>query len=225
MGKLAKFSQGLAVAGLLCLGSLQATKADTLTYSTTITYGGTNPTSDFYNNAVPVTENVVISNIGGVVNIQIGTAPPAGVTNGDIQFNPPPEFCSQVTPVTCLSTSSPFYAFVSTTGSTLTGLTIGGTAANPIISNGATGSYNGTYDQLCGLGSVSGVEYPNNSCNTGSNPTVDVSYSAGILTVSDDSIAYSFALPTSTPEPSSLLSLGSGLLGLLGFGFRRKGIV
>jgi hypothetical protein len=30
---------------------------------------------------------------------------------------------------------------------------------------------------------------------------------------------------TSTPEPSSLLMLGSGLLGLMGLGFRRKALV
>jgi hypothetical protein len=226
MGKLTKFSQGLAVAGLLCLGSLQATKADTLNYNTTITYSGTNPLTNYYNDAAPVVEAVSITNIGGVVSIQIGTQPPAGVTNGDIQFNPPPVNCSTVTPITCLSTSSPFYGFITTTSSTLTGFTIGGTAANPIVSNSTpTGFYNSPYDQLCGLGNASGGEYPNNSCNTGASPTIDVSYLNGVITVTDDSIAFSFALPTSTPEPSSLLTLGSGLLGLLGFGFRRKAIV
>ena len=38
----------------------------------------------------------------------------------------------------------------------------------------------------------------------------------------DDSFGLAFAVPTSTPEPSSLLMLGLGLLGLMGLGLRRK---
>jgi hypothetical protein len=48
---------------------------------------------------------------------------------------------------------------------------------------------------------------------------------SGTFDVLDTSIHLAFSLtPTSTPEPSSLLMLGSGLLGLIGFGLRRRGI-
>lgn len=46
---------------------------------------------------------------------------------------------------------------------------------------------------------------------------------SGVFTASDNSEEVAFSLPT--PEPSSLLMLGSGLLGLMGLGFRRKGNV
>lgn len=50
----------------------------------------------------------------------------------------------------------------------------------------------------------------------------------GVFSVTDNSFQVAFQLTpgtTSTPEPSSLLMLGSGLLGLMGMGLRRKGIV
>jgi len=49
---------------------------------------------------------------------------------------------------------------------------------------------------------------------------------SGVFTASDNSEEVAFNLTSiSSPEPSSLLMLGSGLLGLFGLGFRRKGRV
>jgi hypothetical protein len=50
---------------------------------------------------------------------------------------------------------------------------------------------------------------------------------SGVFTASDNSEEVAFNLPgvVTSPEPSSLLMLGSGLLGLMGLGFRRKGNV
>jgi hypothetical protein len=53
-----------------------------------------------------------------------------------------------------------------------------------------------------------------------------VSGISGVFTASDNSEEVAFNLTSiSSPEPSSLLMLGSGLLGLFGLGFRRKGRV
>ena len=68
--------------------------------------------------------------------------------------------------------------------------------------------------------------------NGGNNPTDGssltdtfalISTGSGNFDINSASIDLKFALPeTSTPEPSSLLMLGSGLLGLLGLGLRRR---
>ena len=164
-----------------------------------------------------MTESVTFTNIGGVVGIQIGTYPASTPGNGHVIFSPP-----NCTATTCLPTSSPFFVFVTNIGNTLTGLTIGGTNAAPTITSGATGAYNAPLDQLCTLNDLDNF----NACNTGSSPTINVSYIGGLFKVTDDSLAFTFTLsPVSSPEPSNLLALGSGLLGLLGFGLRRKGIV
>jgi hypothetical protein len=219
MGKLSKISQGLAVAGLFCLGSLQVAKADTLpagpVYTgVTISYVGTNLPSTVYGNGVPVTETVTFSNIGGNVGIQIGSYPASVPGNGDVYYSPTQ--CNTGVPNCLLPTSSPYFAFISATG-----LTIGGTNAAPTVSNG-TGSSSGTTNQICVLNNTVPPNF--NSCNTNQGTTT-LTYLNGLFTLTDQSLAFSFTLPTSTtstPEPSSLLALGSGLLGLLGYGFRRK---
>jgi hypothetical protein len=212
--------KGLAVAGLFCLGSIQAVKADTLppgpSYTATINYVGTNPTSEIWNNAASVVESVTFTNIGGVVGIQIGTYPASTPGNGQVNFSPP-----NCTATSCLPTSSPFFAFVTNTGNSLTGLTIGGTNAAPTITSGATGAYNAPLDQLCTLNNLDNF----NACNTGSSPTINVSYIGGLFKVTDDSLAFTFTLnsvPTNTPEASTLVTLGAGLLGLVGFELRRR---
>ena len=93
MGKLSKLSQGLAVVGLFCLGSLQAVKADTLpagpVYTgVTINYTGTNSASAILNGGASVAETVTFTNIGGMVGLQIGSYPSAVPGNGDVFFSP-----------------------------------------------------------------------------------------------------------------------------------------
>jgi len=220
MGKFSSFSKCLAVAGLLCLGSVQASKADTIgPYSTLITFTGNTITNPVY--APSATELVTITNVGvaGGVGIQIGplTTPNAG--NGDDCYGG--SSCS-----TLLPTSAPFYVnLLPLTG----GLVIGGTAASPTISTQTNTQYNAMFDQICALAAGDTGQYCNTN-NTVTTTTTLVSYNSGtgLINLSNASLGvnFSFSVPTvSTPEPSSLLTLGSGLLGLLGFGLRRKGIV
>jgi hypothetical protein len=218
MSHLGKLLKCLTVAGLVFLGSTQVMKADTLTYSTLITFTGNAVTNPPFTTSA--TESVTISNIGGSggVSFVIGVLPATNAGNGDACYGSPA--CT-----TPLSTSSPFY--VNLIAPSSGGLVIGGTAASPIISSGATGSYDQLFDQVCILNKAGTGNACNTNLSTGST-TTDVTYSAGLITLTDASLGVDFSFsvtPTSTPEPSSLLALGSGLLGLLGFGFRRKGLV
>jgi hypothetical protein len=209
------FLRGLLVVGLFSLASSHVVKADTLTFSTLVTFtGNTVSNPPFVSSA---TESVTITNIGGSngVGFVIGTLPTTNAGNGDACFGPPG--CS-----TLLSTSTPFY--VNLIAPTSGGLVIGGTAASPTISNGATGAYDQMFDQVCSLNQAG----TGNSCNTnvnGSSTNTVVSYTGGVINILDASLGVDFsfaATPTPTPEPSGLLMLGSGLLGLLGFGVWRK---
>ncbi len=79
-------------------------------------------------------------------------------------------------------------------------------------------------------GWCSGYPISNQSCpisDSGAGLAYVSTASGNVFTLTDTSLALAFQLgpSTNTPEPSSLMMLGSGLLGLMGFGFRRKGII
>jgi len=218
MGRSRQFIKGMAVIGVLCLGSIHVAKADSLTFTTLVTFTGNTVTNPpFVSSAL---ETVAITNIGGSngVGFVIGTLPATNAGNGDACFGSPG--CS-----TLLSTSTPFY--LNLIAPTSGGFVIGGTAASPTISSGATGTYNQLFDQVCSLNKAGTA----NSCNTnvlGFSTATKVSYAGGIINLLDDSLGVQFSFAatlTPAPEPSSLLMLAVGLLGLLGVGVWRKGTV
>lgn len=234
MGMSSKLVKGLAIAALLCLGSLQAAKADMLptpssTNGSTITYldvpvsyvqptDGNSPAAQYCGGCV-VDETVVFTNVGGAggVGIEVGTLPSSHITEGstsDVNYN-----CSS--PSCLLATTSPYWVNFQPSS---TGIAI----SSSLVIGSASGTYDtNPGDQLCVLNAGDTV----NSCLTnigaGGSQTAKVTYASGIFTVTDLSlgVAFSFStVPVSTPEASSVLTLTVGLLGLLGFGLLRKRI-
>jgi len=97
-------------------------------------------------------------------------------------------------------------------------------AAGPSIFNTSASALTVATGTECTAGGASGFVYDGN--NNGAPGTAVLSYLGnGVFSVTDNSFQIAFQLTTSTPEPSSLLMLGSGLLGLMGLGFRRKALV
>jgi hypothetical protein len=93
-------------------------------------------------------------------------------------------------------------------------------ASAPSVSSTTPVTFSSVSDSVCVAG----------RCNTGSAPndTIQlISLGSGQFGIVSNSNTLTFTLPegtVSTPEPGSLLMLGSGLLGLLGYGFRRKAV-
>jgi hypothetical protein len=94
-----------------------------------------------------------------------------------------------------------------------------GTDANPQVSNtkGATVSYSAATDSFCTVA----------ACNNGSDPTaffVLAEVAPDVFTATSSSLEIAFSLPgnATVPEPSTLLMLGAGLLGLMGLALRSR---
>jgi hypothetical protein len=224
MGK-SKWFKVLSVATLVCFGAIAA-KADTFSATAVAASGGNVGGAEF-------TANVYFLNANPASN-------PFGLTGSN---------CGSLGSDTC--NGNPFSAHGFTIGafpgqsatvifgnSTTPGFALLGGTLDGVAVTGTSSLYTGPDNApTMTVGSSvfyqSGAYFDNGACNgtaagCNNSPTpVKLTYvedinGMAVFTLTDTSFDYVFSIPTSTPEPSSLLMLGSGVLGLLGMGFRRK---
>jgi len=211
MGKILKAS--LMVAGLLCLGVLQSAKADAFTGTTftgvTIYYVGSSATENPFG---------LTNSCGACAN-----ADPFGTGTNAFELGTV-TFGSGTLTVTTANLSA---AETSPTGTSTANLTVG---ANVTAIASGTAALLGTPVETWGTQASGSAWCDGTACNdSGANlyflPSGG-SATGNVFYLQDNSLALAFQLgPTSTPEPSSVLMLGGGLLGLMGLGLRRKGLV
>jgi len=215
MGKFSRFLiRSSAVIALLGLGALHTAKADT------VTLGGTDSTCT--TSTIACWTNVqVFGNGNGNLNNTFDT----------VEFFTNPGSSSTAETVLLFCTSgcgagnananrAGLFGFQVFTGTT-TAPTLSTTPINFIFDENddyvGVGPFGENGPGSAGFGNVADY-WTMAITNGGTSATINIA--AGSLDLS-------FTLPpatTSTPEPSSLLMLGSGLMGLVGFGLRRKGI-
>jgi hypothetical protein len=198
------FKASILVAGLLCLGLLQPAKADAI-FTVTVTNAIGGPcvglaicTQTMLGVGGSETATVDFASGGGFTLIDIGPdslGPGGSTVNASLDASGLEALTSGGGATICTSGTPNF--------------TVSGTTLTP-----GTGSECSSATTFSGSGFAS---------QTGGG---FLTYDGGnTWTLTDNSFAVTFTTtPTSTPEPSSLLMLGSGLLGLMGLGFRRNGI-
>jgi hypothetical protein len=199
MGTLKGCLKGLGLAALLFVAAGQAAKADTLT-----------PNS-FTANSATFTGVAVTAFDNGFPN---SSTNPLTTTDSVTFFaNGGSGLSVQITCTSgCISTgnSASLYGAQIFTGPT----------SAPVLGPTTTFNFANALDSICDGG----------ACNTTADPIDIVTItlaSPDHFLITSASITMNFDLtgaPVTTPEPSSLLMLGSGVLGLFGFGLRRKAL-
>lgn len=213
MGKVSKFLiQASALLLLLGLASVREAKADTLTFA------GTDP-------------GCTTSSVACWTNVEI-----FGNGNGNLNntydtvefFTNPTNNPTQLSVlITCTSGCDVGGTGVSANRAGLYGVqAFTGTTTAPTVSTDYI-TFNDNPDDYLGVG-----PYGENGPGTAGYGNVNdifslTSTTTGNIHIQAASLSFDFVLPTSdtpptdTPEPSSLAMLGSGLMGLVGFGWRR----
>jgi hypothetical protein len=197
MGTLKGFLKGVGLAAVLCLAAGQAAKADTLSPSsfTSTTAVFTGVSVTAFDNGYPMSSTNPLTTTDTITLYANGGSGLSVLIA-----------CTSG----CISTgnSASLYGAQIFTGPT----------SAPVVT-GTSFTFNSASDSICDGG----------ACNTTGDPNDIVKItlaSPDQFTITSASINMSFTLgPTTTPEPSSLLMLGSGVLGLFGFGLRRKAVL
>ena len=202
MGKF--FKASILAAGLLCLGAMQSAKADAVFTGVTVT----NATGGFCTGVATCTQTEL--GVGGSELATVDFASGGGftLTETSATLGTGTSSTVSVALTTPLETYSNGFGHTFCSTSTAN-FTVSGSTLTP-----------GTGSECSASVTFSGtsVSFPQTGVGI---LTYDGS---NTWTVTDNSFAVMFTT-TSTPEPSSLLMLGSGLLGLMGLGFRRKALV
>jgi len=221
MGNMGKLIKGIALASVLCLGLTYSAKADAITPSVGTATSDTFTGVDIY--AVtgslnpfgvtpiicPGTGSACAQNVFGTTTPVFEVATVAFTSGGGFTV-------TETTPAGSGNT-------LSVVGTTPL-ITIAGycTSASSIFTTGASALTVGTGTE-CTADAAGTFKVNGNSNGTGS--AILTYLGNGVFSVTDNSFQVAFQLTTTpTPEASSLLMLGSGLLGLMGLAFRRKGI-
>jgi len=207
----------LSLFAVLCFGMAYSAKADTFSSTVTVYYvdpsatsynpwGLTNPGGDSATGSTPL----AITSAGDVENVSFSTSNTEGVAVGSITgtdftlelYNPPSSETGPIVTGTTLNTGT--YVFDSCSD-----------YYGAVTKNSTTG-FGGSCNPPGYISCITGQ-----ICNAGSNPndTVTINVAAnGVVTVASSSLEVAFA---PTPELSSLVLFGTGLLAM-GFVLRKR---
>jgi len=216
--------KSLVLVALLALTGLHTAKADALT-PTASGAGCTGLTG----NPDPTNTNVICFTGLSVSGFNSGVS--LGAPTTDTLFLYTPDSSNLSLALVC--TGSCFATVGGFTGNSaqLFGpQAFGGTIASPTTAGTSCVIETHTWSQCVGFSGSGDFVQGGTGGNHGGDPSDTfalISTGSGSFDINSASIDLKFTLgsTTTTPEPSSLLMLGSGLLGLLGLGLRRGSIV
>jgi len=211
MARVSKYSVFILLVATMLFVAISAASADTLTPSSFVanTSATFNSVSVYYVDANP------LANPWGLTS----TCPVGCNVNPIGSDGSTP---STVETIVLRDTGTPTSAGLDVTGGIFTVHLFGsnsiftpGTDSAPVVSNtkGTSVSYSSSLDSFCAM----------SACNNGTDPTVPfmlAQVAPDVFTATSNSLEIAFSLTSgtvSTPEPSVVLMLGMGLLGLMGF--------